>query len=100
MSAETAVSETGRAGERECWCCGRVTSEEALVRLGNHPEVGVCVSCVRFLGRRARDYQASVMSSRLRGAAESVRGAVMSRGWHERPVIGPVLMWINRHVPW
>jgi hypothetical protein len=24
----------------------------------------------------------------------------MSRGWHERPVIGPALLWINRHVPW
>jgi hypothetical protein len=55
---------------------------------------------VRFLGRRARDYQASVMRKRLRGAAESIRGEVMSRGWHERPVVGPALLWINRHVPW
>jgi hypothetical protein len=99
MSAETgtAVGETGESG---CWCCGRVTAEGALVRLGNHPEVGVCVSCVRFLGRRARDYQASVVRRRLRGAAESVRGEVMSRGLHERPVVGPALRWLNRHVPW
>ena len=54
----------------------------------------------RFLGRRARDYQASVLRKRLRSTAESIRGEVMSRGWHERPVIGPALMWINRHVPW
>jgi hypothetical protein len=97
MSSETAVGETGESG---CWCCGRVTAGETLVRLGMHPEVGVCVSCVRFLGRRARDYQASVMRSRLRRAAESVRSQVMSRGWHERPVIGPGLRWINRHAPW
>jgi hypothetical protein len=99
MSAETetAVGETGESG---CWCCGRVTSEEGLVRLGNHPEVGVCIGCVRFLGRRARDHKASVMRKRLRGTAESIRGEVMSRGWHERPVIGPALLWINRHVPW
>jgi hypothetical protein len=97
MSAQsqTAVGETG---ESRCWCCGRVTAEQALVRLGNHPEVGVCVNCVRFLGRRARDYQASVMRKRLRGAAESVRGEVMS--WHERPVIKPALLCVNRHVPW
>jgi hypothetical protein len=99
MSAqsETAIGESGKS---DCWCCGRLTADQALVRLGNHPEVGVCVSCVRFLGRRARDYQASVMRKQLRAAAESVRGEVMSRGWHERPVIGPVLLWINRHVPW
>lgn len=36
------------------------------VRLGNHPEVGLCINCVRFLGRRARDYQASVLRNRLR----------------------------------
>ncbi len=94
---ETAVSETG---ESRCWCCGQTAPEEALVRLGNHPEVGLCVKCVRFLGRRARDYQASVMRKRLRGTADSIRGEIMARGWHERPVIGPALMWINRHVPW
>ena len=94
---ETAIGETGKS---DCWCCGRLISEEALVRLGNHPEVGVCVSCVRFLGRRARDYQMSVTRKQLRGAAGSIRGEVISRGWHERPVVGPVLRWIDRHVPW
>jgi hypothetical protein len=99
MSAQTDPATAGTSKSR-CWCCGRVTAEEALVRLGNHPEVGVCPGCVRFLGRRARDYQASVMRKQLRGAAESIRREVMSRGWHERPVIGPALLWINRHVPW
>jgi hypothetical protein len=99
MSAQTDPA-TAETSESSCWCCGRITAEEALVRLGNHPEVGVCIGCVRFLGRRARDYQASVVRKHLRGAAESIRGEVMSRGWHERPVIGPVLLWINRHVPW
>lgn len=95
--AETAFGETGKS---TCWCCGQVTGEDALVRLEHHPEVGVCVGCVRYLGRRAGDYQASARHRQLRGAAESIRGQVMSRGWHQRPVIGPVLMWINRHVPW
>jgi hypothetical protein len=25
----------GEGGESSCWCCGRVTAEKALVRLGN-----------------------------------------------------------------
>jgi hypothetical protein len=40
------------------------------------------------------------MRQTLRGAAESVRGHVMARGWHQRPVIGPALQWLNRHLPW
>jgi hypothetical protein len=99
MSAQVqaAVGETGKSA---CWCCGQITAEDALIRLGDHPEVGVCVDCARFLGRRAGDYQASAWHKQLRGAAESIRGQVMSRGWHERPVIGPALLWVNRHVPW
>jgi hypothetical protein len=41
-----------------------------------------------------------VLRGRLRGTADSIRGQVMSRGWHERPVVGPALKWINRHAPW
>ena len=70
---ETTVGETGESG---CWCCGRITAEEALVRLGKHPEVGLCINCVRFLGRRARDYQASVM--RKRSEARLSRSAARS----------------------
>jgi hypothetical protein len=99
MGAETETS-TGEAGENSCWCCGRMTAEKALVRLGNHPEVGVCVSCVRFLGRRSRDYQASVVRQQARGVAESIRNEVMRRGLHDQPVIGPILRWVNRHSPW
>ena len=99
MSAEpqTAVGDTDENG---CWCCGRVAAQDALVHLGNHPEVGICINCVHFLSRRARDYQAIMMRQRLCSAAESIRGEVMTRGWHERPVIGPWLKWINRYLPW
>jgi hypothetical protein len=24
----------------------------------------------------------------------------VARGWHQRPVIGPALQWLNRHLPW
>ncbi len=99
MSAGTHATADGPA-ESRCWCCGRMTAEDGLTRLGKHPEVGVCVNCARFLSRRARDIQASAMRRQLRGAAESVRGHVMSRGWHQHPVFGPALRWINQHVPW
>lgn len=93
MDAETHTDGT-------CWCCGRIIPGGALVHLGNHPEVGVCVNCVRFLSRRARDYQASQMRLRLRETAESIRREVMARQLHQQPVIGPALKWINRHLPW
>ena len=98
----TAQTQTARdqAGESSCWCCGRTRPEDDLVHLGNHPEVGICLNCVHFLRRRARDRQATMLRQQLRGAAESVRGQVMAHGWHERPVIGPALLWLNRHLPW
>jgi hypothetical protein len=99
MSTETEAVKD-ETGESRCWCCGKPRSEISLVHLGNHPEVGICISCVHFLRRRAMDQQATVMRQTLRGAAESVRRQVMTRGWHERPVIGPALQWLNRHLPW
>ena len=99
MSAK-AQAAIGQTDESTCWCCGRASSEDALVHLGNHPEVGICVNCVHFLRRRARDLQAPDMRQRLRGAAESVRSEVLAQGWHQRPVIGPALRWLNRHMPW
>ena len=94
---QTAV---GQTGESRCWCCGQIRSEDALVHLGSHPEVGVCINCVHFLRRRARDRQATVVRQWLRGAADSIRGEVIARGWPRRPVIGPALQWLDRHLPW
>jgi hypothetical protein len=99
MSGETQASACEK-GQSRCWCCGRNSSEDDLVRLGEHPEVGICINCVHFLRRRALDRRATVLRQRLRGVAESIRGEVIERGWHERPVIGPALQWINRHLPW
>ena len=50
MSAETQIA-TDQAGQSRCWCCGRPRSENTLVHLGSHPEVGICSSCVHFLRR-------------------------------------------------
>lgn len=37
-----------------CWCCGDPAVQASLLRLGEHPEVGVCCRCVRDLNRRKR----------------------------------------------
>ena len=37
-----------------CWCCGDATVQASLLRLGDHPEVGVCFRCVKVLGKRKR----------------------------------------------
>ena len=99
MSAPAGTAKD-QAAQSNCWCCGQLRAEQVLVRLGSHPEVGICIRCLHFLNVRARDSQATVTRQKLRGAAESIRGSVMARGWHERPVIGPALQWVNQHLPW
>jgi hypothetical protein len=99
MSAETQTM-TGEADQGSCWCCGQARRDDDLVHLGSHPEVGICINCVHYLRRRARDRQAAVVHQRLRGAADSVRSQVTEKGWHQRPVIGPVLRWVDRYLPW
>jgi hypothetical protein len=37
-----------------CWCCGDGTVRASVLRLGNHPEVGVCFRCVSVLAKRKR----------------------------------------------
>jgi hypothetical protein len=56
MSTETRTA-VGQTAESTCWCCGQIRSDDALVHLGNHPEVGICINRVHFLRRRARDHQ-------------------------------------------
>lgn len=83
-----------------CWCCGADCPDSDLVRLGAHPEVGVCTECAVFLHRRARAAHATGASQQLHAVGEQARDAVMARGWHEGPRLGPALKWVNRHLPW
>jgi hypothetical protein len=85
-----------------CWCCGAEFDERDLVRLGSHPEVGVCFGCARFLQRRAAERAEELglsRRSRVRAAARRARGWVIARGWHNRPVIGRMLRQIDRYLP-
>jgi hypothetical protein len=36
----------------ECWCCGDRTAGATRLRLHAHPDVGVCVRCVRWLDQQ------------------------------------------------
>lgn len=85
-----------------CWCCGRSYPEQELTRLGDHPEVGVCLGCAIYLKRRAtarRDEHHPTLVSRLRGGIDTVRNAVIRRGWHERGPLGALLRRIDRFLP-
>ena len=56
--AMTAVGgEFGSSGVPGCWCCGDRTVAASLLRLGEHPEVGVCFRCVRVLASRMREVE-------------------------------------------
>ena len=49
-----------------CWCCGDATVGGSLVRLGNHPEVGVCFRCVKVLAIRKREIQRQTRKAPMR----------------------------------
>ena len=46
-----------------CWCCGDRTVGASLVRLGEHPEVGVCFRCVKSLQNRKREIERRTRSA-------------------------------------
>jgi len=86
----------------QCWCCGDQFDEAELVRLGTHPEVGVCAGCARFLQRRATQRQDELRPSpvsRLRGAVRAGRGLVLDHGWQDHRVFGRWLRKIDRFLP-
>ena len=58
VMAMTAVGrDFGQPAATGCWCCGDRTVTASLLRLGEHPEVGVCFRCVRVLARRKREME-------------------------------------------
>jgi hypothetical protein len=85
-----------------CWCCGQPRPESAVVRLGGHPEVAVCLRCAHFLHRQARDREDAVRPSPAAGIRNRLRAGrrlVMRRGWHHLPVIGAVLRRLGSRLP-
>lgn len=100
MSVQPGSDESVR--EPVCWCCGSRYPEAELVRLGQHPEVGVCLRCARWVRRRAvQRYDESHPSAtaRVRAGVDAVRSAVIRKGWHRKGFLGDALRWIDRHLP-
>jgi hypothetical protein len=108
MAAEAAggmgwTAATGDSGGQVvCWCCGRPNGEPDVVRLGDHPEVAVCLGCAHFLHQRARAREDELRSSPAglaRDVLRAARALVMRRGWHELRVIGPLLRRLGARLP-
>ena len=100
MTAETAIDEAD--GRVQCWCCGAHQAPDAVVRLGNHPEVALCLRCAHWAHHQARareDAERSHPGARLRDVLRAGRREVMRRDWHRKPVIGPVLRWLGPRLP-
>jgi hypothetical protein len=51
------------AGPTGCWCCGDRTVRASLLRLSEHPEVGVCFRCVKVLAARKREIERRTRSA-------------------------------------
>lgn len=98
----TAAAEPSQSSLPLCWCCGNQFDEVEFVRLGDHPEVGVCAGCAKFLQRRATQRQDELQPSpvsRLRGVVRAGRGLVLDRGWQDHRVFGRWLRKIDRFLP-
>lgn len=98
----TAGAGPERASSPACWCCGGECEEAGLVRLGEHPEVGICLDCAVWVKRRAaarRHEQHLSLPGRLRSGLDTIRNAVIARGWHERGALGMVLCRVDRWLP-
>jgi len=66
------------------------------------PRGRVCLGCAVFLKRRAtarRDTGNRSPATRARGAINTARDAVISRGWHEHGPLGRLLRRIDRYFP-
>ncbi len=104
MTAQTAAGAMGGGASSQvaCWCCGEPYAELAVVRLGEHPEVAVCFGCAHFLHQRARAQEDAARPSpaaRARDPLRATRELVIRRGWHTRPVIGPLLRRLGTRLP-
>lgn len=100
MTAQEVIGEFG--GHVQCWCCGATRPPDAVVRLGNHPEVTLCFRCAHWAHQQARSREDAARPSPAALARDVLRAGrreVMQRGWHRRPVIGPVLRWLGPRLP-
>ena len=83
-----------------CECCGRQMNAHELGPVAGAHVATACAGCRQHLARAARDAERGPASRRARRLAEGVRQQVMAGGWPDRAVVGPMLRWVDRHLPW
>lgn len=67
----TVQPEQDSASVTRCWCCGGIFPQSELVRLGQHPEVGVCLA-KESLAESAQHLKEEVKSD-VHDAADEVK---------------------------
>ncbi len=101
MAVLTAIEDPELPPHAECWCCGRIEPPDRVVRLGNHPEVAVCIRCAYSLKTWARaieDRDRTGLAVRLRAAIRAARELVIRRGWHQHGPLARPLRWLGRRL--
>lgn len=86
----------------ECWCCGSMEDPGRMVRLGNHPEVGICRSCARWAAKQAWEIEDRDRTGPLvlvRDGLRTVRRTVIDQGWHRNRWLAGPLRWIGKRTP-
>jgi hypothetical protein len=89
-------------GASDCWCCGMIESPEKMVRLGNHPEVTICVRCAYSIKNWAweiEDQSRTGPAVRARDWFRRLRRDAVRRGWHRSRWIGRPVRWLGRRLP-
>lgn len=85
-----------------CWCCDNVGPPDRMVRLGNHPEVHLCLQCAHYVHQQAwviEDERREGPAAFVRDRFRRLRTAVTRRGWHQNRYIGGRLRWLGRYLP-
>ena len=101
MGARTEV-DGAEVDTSQCWCCGAVGDPARMIRLGNHPEVMLCVRCGRWAANQAREIEDRTATGLLvlaRDKLRTLRRGVVRRGWQHNRVLGGPLRWIGRRLP-
>lgn len=102
MSAKPAALESADDSTSQCWCCGAIEDPARLVRLGNHPEVALCVRCAHAVNKWAWEIEDRAKSGTLsiaRGRLRALRREVIRRGWHKSSLVGGPIRWIGKRLP-
>jgi len=73
-----------------------------MVRLGNHPEVALCLRCARWAAKQAAQIEDLTRTGplvRVRNLLRLARRTVIQHDWHRNRWLGGVLRWLGRRLP-